>query len=68
MMHPSLDSLLEKVDNRFALCIIAGKRARQLIDGAHKLTNYNSWSEVTIAMNEVSENKITHVSPKYRSR
>jgi DNA-directed RNA polymerase subunit omega len=66
MIHPTMDTLLENVDNRFALCIITGKRARQLIGGAHSQNNYSSKNAVTIAINEVSENKIAHVSPKHR--
>ena len=66
MIHPTMDTLLEKADNRFALCIITGKRARQLIGRAHSLNNQGSKNAVTIAINEISENKISYVSPKYR--
>ncbi|MBS4021868.1 MAG: DNA-directed RNA polymerase subunit omega [Dethiobacter sp.] len=66
MIYPSMDTLLKKTENRFALCIITGKRARQLISGAHSLNNYSSKNAVTIAINEVSENKIPYVSPKHR--
>ena len=64
MIDPSLSSLLEKVDSRFTLCILAGKRARQLINGAHKLTNCSSQKAVTIAINEINENMITYVRTK----
>lgn len=64
MTDPSITSLLEKVDDRFSLCIIAGKRARQLISGARKLTNCSSKNAVTIAVNEINENKITYVRTK----
>jgi DNA-directed RNA polymerase subunit omega len=61
MINPPISSLLEKVDCRFTLCILAGKRARQLTQGAHKLTNCNSDKAVTIAIHEINENKITYV-------
>jgi len=64
MVEPPIGSLLEKVDNRFTLCIVAGKRARQLINGAHKLTNNTSKNAITIAVNEINENMITYVRTK----
>lgn len=64
MVEPPIDSLLEKVDNRFTLCMITGKRARQLINGAHKLTNCTSKNAITIAVNEINENMITFVRTK----
>lgn len=65
MIGPSINSLLEKVDSRYTLCIITGNRARQLINGAHKLTNCSSKNAVTVAINEINENKITYVRTKY---
>lgn len=64
MTDPSINLLLKKVDDRFSLCIIAGKRARQIINGAHKLTDCSSENSVTIAVNEINENKITYVRTK----
>ena len=64
MTDPSINSLLSKVDNRFTLCIVAGKRARQLKNGAHELTNCSSKNVVTIATNEINEDKITYVRGK----
>ena len=68
MTDPSINTLLEKVNNRFTLCIIAGKRARQLVDGAHKLTKCKSENSVTIAVNEINENKITYEAATGDSR
>ena len=68
MTDPSIHSLLEKADNRFALCIITGKRARQLTNGAHKLTNCASKNAVTLAANEIDENRITYVRTKYSTK
>lgn len=64
MVDPPIGSLLEKVDNRFTLCILTGKRARQLIDGARKLTGCTSGNPITIAINEINENMITYVMTK----
>jgi DNA-directed RNA polymerase subunit omega len=32
MLNPSIDDLIEKTGNRYALCILAAKRARHLIE------------------------------------
>lgn len=64
MIEPPINSLLEKVDSRYTLVILAGKRARQLVNGAHKLTKCNSEKAVTIAVNEINENMITYVRTK----
>jgi len=64
MIDPPISSLLEKVDSRYTLCILTGKRARQLASGAHKLTTCNSQKAVTIAVNEINENMITYVRTK----
>jgi DNA-directed RNA polymerase subunit omega len=67
MIDPSISSLLEKVDSRYTLCILAGKRARQLTDGANKLTMSNSQKAVSIAANEINENKITYTRTKTKN-
>lgn len=64
MIFPPLSSLLEKVDSRYTLVIATAKRARQLADGAHKLTRCESEKPVTIALNEINENKITYIRTK----
>jgi DNA-directed RNA polymerase subunit omega len=64
MIYPPLSSLLSKVDSRYTLVVATAKRARQLADGANKLTKCNSDKPVTIALNEVNENKITYVRTK----
>lgn len=58
MINPSINSLMKKTNNRFMLCVIAGKRARQLADGAIPLTSVKAYSNVTVAVNEINEDKI----------
>ncbi|HNU79246.1 MAG TPA: DNA-directed RNA polymerase subunit omega [Bacillota bacterium] len=60
MIYPTLMSLLEKVDSKYTLVVAVAKRARQLVDGQPKLTNVNSNKPVTIAINELYEEKITY--------
>lgn len=64
MIEPSISSLMEKTEDRFTLCIIAGKRARQIINGAHKLAYCDSKNAVTIAATEIDANKIAFIRTK----
>ncbi len=60
MIYPPMSSLLRKVDSRYTLVIAAAKRARMLTNGAKKLTSHNSAKDVTIAINEIDEGKVTY--------
>ncbi|MDQ2084995.1 DNA-directed RNA polymerase subunit omega [Herbivorax sp. ANBcel31] len=64
MIEPAIGSLLEKVDSRYTLVVATAKRARQLTEGAHKLTECQSEKSVTIAVNEIDEKKITYIRTK----
>jgi DNA-directed RNA polymerase subunit omega len=64
MIFPSIGALLGKVDSRYTLVVAAAKRARQITEGAHKLTKCVSDKPVTIAINEIHDNKITYVRTK----
>ena len=64
MIYPPLSSLLDKVDSRYTLVTAVAKRARQLADGARKQTKCVSEKPVTVAMNEINEDKITYVRTK----
>jgi len=64
MIEPGISSLLKKVDSRYTLVVAAAKRARQITEGAHKLTECESEKPVTIAINEIDEQKITYIRTK----
>ena len=64
MINPSIVDLLDKVDNRYSLVIVTSKRARQLIDGAEKLTDTRSNKALTLAINEVNDNQISYETLK----
>lgn len=64
MIYPPISSLLQKIDSRYTLVVATAKRARQLIDGSHKLTKCTSDKPVTVAINEINEDKITYVRTK----
>ena len=61
MVEPSINSLLKKTGNLYFLCNFAGRRARQLVDGAPRLAECDSNNEVSIATNEIDECRITGV-------
>lgn len=61
MIYPSINELMKTADSRYTLVVEAAKRARQLVDGSPKLSKVNSEKEVTIAINEIAEGKITYV-------
>ena len=77
MIHPRLDSLLGRVDgSRYALVIVAAKRARQINNYHHQLGEGIGFEEapppliesrsknyLTMAMEEVASGKIKHQIP-----
>ena len=64
MIKPTTNELMKRVDSTYTLCNLVGKRARQLVDGAHPLTECNSAKPVSIAAKEVCEGKISYVRIK----
>jgi len=64
MIEPSINELLTKADSRYTLVMLAAKRARQITEGAKKLTKQESDKPVSVAINEISEDKITYVRTK----
>ncbi|MGI6707026.1 MAG: DNA-directed RNA polymerase subunit omega [Clostridia bacterium] len=64
MIYPPLNELMDKVDSRYTLVVQTAKRARELVDGAKKLTDVESTKSVTIAIHEIYEDKITYERTK----
>ena len=78
MIHPRVDELLENVDSRYALVIVAAKRARQINNYHHQLgegfgledappplIQSRSKNYLTMAMEEIADGKLTYA---YTSR
>ncbi|WP_231035342.1 DNA-directed RNA polymerase subunit omega [Pectinatus frisingensis] len=59
IVNPSLDELMPKVDSKYTLVVLASKRARQILDGSKVRAAKVSTKNVTNALEEVAENKIT---------
>ena len=64
MIHPSLDRLVDKVDSKYTLVVLAAKRARQLMDGDALLVTCKSNKPVTMALEEIAQAKITYERTK----
>ena len=70
MIHPPIDDLLEEVPSKYALVIIAAKRARQINSYHHQLgegqydtfapplVESRSKNYLTMALEEVAQGKI----------
>lgn len=58
MVKPAVTDLLKKVDNRYSLVIMTAKRARQIAEGEEPMTNSKEKSPVTLAVNEIYEDKV----------
>lgn len=72
MNKPRIDALLEKVDSKYALVVVAAKRARQINnyyrnrdegsidDIPPPLVDTRSRNILTIALEEIAEGKISY--------
>ena len=72
MIHPRIDTLLENVNERYALVIVAAKRARQINNYHHQLgegtfdefapplIQSRSKNYLTMALEETAEGKIVY--------
>lgn len=64
MIQPSLDVLATKVDSKYTLVVLAAKRARELMDGDAALVDCKSNKQVTVALEEVSQDQISYERTK----
>ncbi len=75
MINPRIDTLLKNVDSRYALAIVAAKRARQINNYHHQLgegtfdelpplVESRSKNYLTMAFEEIAEGKIAAEYPK----
>lgn len=76
MIHPRVDDLLQNVDSRYALVIVAAKRARQINNYHHQLgegtfedfappmVQSRSKNYLTMALEETAEGKIVYEYPR----
>ena len=60
MLYPSINELMKKVDSRYTLVAITAKRARVLAEGEEPLTEMNADKFVSMAVQEISQDKIIY--------
>jgi DNA-directed RNA polymerase subunit omega len=71
LIHPRIDKLLSHVDSRYALVVVAAKRARQINNYHHQLgegsfdelpplVESRSKNYLTMSLEEVAEGKIKY--------
>ena len=60
MINPSTDALLKQTHSRYALVVLASKRARELLSGAPCRIEDHANKFVTNAMEEINQGKITY--------
>jgi DNA-directed RNA polymerase subunit omega len=56
--QPALDELINKVDSKYTLVVVAAKRARVLTEKGSYAAD-KSTKAVTVALNEISQRKIS---------
>ena len=59
---PSLRELMRNVDSKYALVIIAAKRARDLVDQNPELLATSTVNPVSLALDELASGKLTCTS------
>jgi DNA-directed RNA polymerase subunit omega len=77
VIHPRIDELLDNVDSRYALVIVAAKRARQINNYHHQLgegigfddappplVESRSKNYLTMSLEEVAQGKIKYTYKK----
>lgn len=64
MNQPSLELIRRKVDSRYTMVVIAAKRARQLLDGAPPLVETESTKPVSVALEELAQDKLRYERTK----
>lgn len=64
MINPSLDVLINKVDSKYTLVVLAAKRAREIMDGETILVDSKSNKQVTIALEEVAKDQVSYERTK----
>jgi len=58
VLYPSIDRLMEKIESKYAIVILASKRARQLLEDYEPLLRPSSKKCVGVALEEIAEGLI----------
>lgn len=58
MINPPISDLLDKVENKYVLAMLAAKRSRELVDGDEQMIDEHYVNLITVAVEEINEDKI----------
>lgn len=64
MLKPSIDELVEKMGNRYALCIVAAKRARMILEAEDDLMSSDIDKPLSMAIEEIAADEIDVIIPE----
>jgi DNA-directed RNA polymerase subunit omega len=60
MIYPAADKIEAQVDSKYALVILAAKRAKQLKEGSRPLIKTDSTNPLTIALEEIAAGQVRY--------
>lgn len=60
MIYPSADKIEEQIDSRYALVILAAKRAKQVKEGSRARIDTDSHNPLTVALEEIASGQIQY--------
>lgn len=60
MIYPSIDKLLNKVDSKYSLVVIAARRSREMLASENFVEPKGGHKTVGIALQEIMDDKITY--------
>lgn len=63
MARVTVEDCLKRVDNRFALVMLASKRVRQLRHGEHPLVNPRGNKDIVVSLREIAEGEVRPTVP-----
>lgn len=64
MIRPPIETLLERVPNKYLLVMLAAKRARELRAGQLPVVDVDSQNPVTVALEEIAAGRIKPEFPE----
>lgn len=65
MARITVEDSLKVAKNRFALVLLASKRARMLLKGSRPLTDIRNNREIVAALREIADEKVLFAHPEH---
>ena len=63
IIQPPIKELVNKVDCRYSLVVLASKRARELVNGDEPLIDISESKPIAIALNEIERGNVGYRRP-----